>query len=96
MTPEVNAAAPAVLDEVGAQLDLLDVFGGKYARDYLAHSLGVVPRPRPPSGMHPRIAQALRDIAADEATSIRLYGPGRPRARQPRYPSKRISGGTSA
>jgi hypothetical protein len=63
------------------QIDVLDALGGKYARAYLAHALGLeASPPRRPQAMHPLIAKALRDLAADEATAIRLYGPARPRS----------------
>jgi hypothetical protein len=76
------AAAPSrlvdasnVLEELGVQIDLLDQQGGQYARQYLAHELGGQRRPpMKPRGMHHLIAQALRDIARDEATAVRLYG----------------------
>jgi hypothetical protein len=78
--PAVLNADP-VLEEIGVQIDVLDTLGGQYARDYLAHALGITARPpTKPRGMHPLIAKALRDMAADEATAIRLYGPHRPRS----------------
>lgn len=72
---DLTAASSPVLEEVGVQLDLLDVLGGRYASDYLAHALGFRPRPTTPKGMHPQMAKALRDIAADEAIAVRMYGP---------------------
>jgi hypothetical protein len=72
--PEVNVAP--VLEEIGVQIDVLDALGGQYARDYLAHALGLEANPpRKPRAMHPLIAKALRDLAADEAMAVRLYGP---------------------
>lgn len=80
MITEVNA--DPVLEEIGVQIDVLDALGGKYARDYLAHALGLEPRPpAKPRDMHPLIAKALRDMASDEATAISLYGSTRARAR---------------
>lgn len=79
MTAEVNAAAAPVIEEIGVQLDLLDVFGGRYARAYLAYHLIGAPRPHTPVGMHPMIARALRDLALDEAAAVRLYGPAKRR-----------------
>jgi hypothetical protein len=68
-------AAP-VLEEIGVQIDVLDTQGGQYARDYLAHALGAKGYPpAKPRAMHPLIAKALRDMVADEAMAIRLYGP---------------------
>jgi hypothetical protein len=77
--PLVASASPvdasSVLEELGVQIDLLDQQGGQYARQYLAHELGGQRRPpMKPRGMHHLIAQALRDIARDEATAVRLYG----------------------
>lgn len=72
--------ADAVLEEIEVQIELLDKRGGTYAREYFAHMLSRrdAGNPRPPAGMHPLIARALRDMVADEATAVRLYGPGRP------------------
>lgn len=67
-----------LLEEIEVQIDLLDTVGGQYARDYFAHALGLRHRrPSTPRGMHRLIAQAVRDMAADEAMAIRLYGPHR-------------------
>jgi hypothetical protein len=74
MNATVHAAVAPVLEEIGVQLDLLDTEGGAYARAYLAHSMGNGPRPRPPYGMHAKIAAALRDMALDQAVAVRLYG----------------------
>lgn len=70
--------ADQVLEEIAVQIDVLDQQGGQYARDYLAHALGTKGfPPRKPRAMHPLIAKALRDMVADEAMAIRLYGPRR-------------------
>lgn len=85
MTEDVLAAAEPVLREIGVQIDLLDGEGGAYTRAYLTHHMTGARRPVTPLGMHPKIAQALRDMALDEAAALRLYGPGQPRPTQPRY-----------
>lgn len=78
VTAPSQFSADPVLEEIGVQIDVLDQLGGQYARDYMAFSLGLRAQPpRRPTQMHHCIAKAVRDLAADEATAIRLYGPQR-------------------
>ena len=89
MTPEVSAAVEPIIEEIGVQLDVLDSQGGRYVRDYLAHTMLKTVRPSTPRGMHPHIAKALREMALEQATLIRMYGPPKKRAGHTRQVPRR-------
>ena len=74
MTGELSAASTEAIEALGHQLDVLEADGGRYATAYICHILTGATRPVTPAGMHLLIAKAVRDVAADAALAVRLYG----------------------
>lgn len=74
-TTDAVEVPETLIDDVRAQLMILNRQGGRYAGAYFRHCVVGGPRPPSPTGMHTLVAKMIRDLALDEATVLRMYGP---------------------
>jgi hypothetical protein len=71
VSPDVMGVLEDVQQELGSMLDVFDRDAPGYARAYVEHVMEGGPRPGRPRDMHPRVAEAVRDIVLDQAVVVR-------------------------